>query len=184
MTAHTTDTSASVHRVDEGGVDTPAALLGMFTAMGVLVFLGSLIAAGAGGIEYQLNTFDVEGNAQEVAVVGIVVAFLVVFASFFVGGLAAGRMAHADGGWTGAASALWMILLVAIFAALGAWVGSEYNAFQRAGLPDWFSQFRRDDLEASAAVAGALAVVAARGGGDLGGRVGRRAGHRRTVSSS
>lgn len=157
-----------------GGIDTAAALMGMFTALGVLVFLGALIAAGAGGLEYQLNAFDLEGNAQELSTVGVVTAVLVVLGSFFVGGIAAGRMARYDGGINGIAAALWALLLVAIFAALGAWVGSEYNAFQQAGLPDWFSQLRlsSDEVTTVGIIAAIASVAAMFLGGYIGGKIG------------
>lgn len=163
-----------------GGVDTPAALMGMFTALGVLVFLGALIAAGAGTLEYQLNAFDIEGNAQELGIVGVIVAIIVVLASFFVGGIAAGRMARYDGGINGIAAATWALLLVAVFAALGAFVGDEYNAFQRAGLPDWFSQLRLsgDEVTTIGVIAAILSIVAMFLGAYLGGKLGE-AYHRR-----
>lgn len=163
-----------------GGVDTAAALMGMFTALGVLVFLGALITAGGGALEYQLNVFDLEGNAQEITIVGMVVAALVVLAAFFVGGIAAGRIARYDGGKNGIASALWALLLIAVFAALGVFLGAEYNAFQRAGLPDWFSQIRRGSGEATTLgiIAAAISVALMFLGGYLGGRIGE-AYHRR-----
>lgn len=155
-----------------GGIDTLAALMGMFAAMGVLVFLSALIAAGAGSLTFQLNAFDVEGNTVELAWAGVVAAAVVVFVAFVCGGWAAGRGARYDGGVNGLAAALWMLLLVAIFAALGAWVGSEYNALQMAGLPDWFSQFRRDAMTTIGVVGGILAIVAMFVGGYLGGKLG------------
>jgi uncharacterized membrane protein len=167
-----TETDMTSIRERFGGIDTPAALLGMFTALGMLMFLGALIAAGAGGIDYQLNAIDIDGNLQEVEVIGSIVAALVVFVSFLAGGWAAGRMARYDGGMNGLGAGLWFVLLVAIFAALGAFVGAEYNAFQRAGLPDWFSQFRGDDVTATAIVWGAVMVLLVLAGGYLGGRIG------------
>lgn len=157
-----------------GGIDTPAALMGMFTALGVLVFLGALITAGGGGLQYQLNAFDLEENAQELTVVGVTVAALVVLVSFLVGGVAAGRIAPYDGGQNGFAAALWALLLIAVFAALGVFFGAEYNAFQRAGLPDWFSQLRLGSGEATTlgVIAAALSVLAMFVGAYLGGRIG------------
>jgi hypothetical protein len=174
MTAEIRGTETDMASMKErfGGLDTPAALMGMFTALGVLVFLGSLIAAGAGGISYQLNSLDIEGNPLELAVGGVVVAVVVVFVSFLAGGWAAGRMARYDGGLNGMASAIWMLFLVAVFAALGAFVGAEYNAFQRAGLPDWFSQFRGDDVTAIGVIAGIAAIAVMFIGGYLGGKMG------------
>lgn len=155
-----------------GGADIVAALLGMFVSLGVLVFLGALIAAGAGGIDYQLNAIDIDGNLQDIEVVGSIVAIAVVFVSFLVGGWATGRMARYDGSVNGMGSALLFVLLVAIFGALGIWAGVEYNAFGNAGLPDWFSQFGSDELTLKAAAAAAAGVVASLLAGYIGGGLG------------
>ncbi len=157
-----------------GGVDTPAALMGMFAGLGVLVFLGALFGAGAGSIPYQLNEFDIEGNAVELATGGVLIAALVVFVSFVAGGWAAGRMARYDGGINGLAAAVWALLLIAVFAGLGLLVGAEYNAFQRAGLPDWFSQLRGETATALGVMGAILATVAMFLGAYLGGRWGER----------
>jgi amino acid transporter len=157
-----------------GGADVLAGIFGMFTALGVLVFLGSLLLAGNAGIDYQLNQIDFDGNLQEVEVVGSIVAIVVVLASFFVGGWAAGRIARYDGGINGVGVALWFILLVAIFGALGLWFGQEYNAFAGVDLPNWFGQIGAEDVTLKS-VAGALAgIVAALLGGYVGGMVGEQ----------
>jgi hypothetical protein len=161
-----------------GGADVVAGILGMFAALGTLVFLGALLAAGAGEIPYQLNQIDLDGNLQEVEVIGALVAIAVVFASFFVGGWAAGRMARYDGGINGVGVALWFILLVAIFGLLGAWFGSEYNAFAGAGLPDWFAQIGADDFTLKSIAGAAAGIVTALLGGGIGGLFGEQY-HRR-----
>lgn len=155
-----------------GKSDILASVIGMFAGFGTLVFLGALIAAGAGGIDYQLNIINEEGTLDEASVVGLILAAIFVFASFIVGGFAAGRMSRYNGGMNGLGAGLWMILLVAIFAALGAWVGAEYNAFNRAELPNWFAQIDVDDLTAMAVIASAVLVVATLAGGYIGGRLG------------
>jgi len=155
-----------------GSSDFLASIMGMFTGLGVLVFLSALIAAGAGGIDYQLNVINTEGTLDEASIVGLVVAAIVVFASFVAGGFAAGRMARYNGGINGLGAGLWMILLVAVFAALGAWVGVEYNAFGSADLPNWFAQLDVDELTTMAIVASAVLVLATLGGGYIGGRIG------------
>ena len=103
-------------------MDTPAAIAGMFTAMGVFLFLAALGAAGAGGLAFQVDTVDVEGAVEEISLVGGILALVGLFVAFLVGGWAAGRMARYDGGLNGAMTAFWMLLIV-IFAALGAWIG-------------------------------------------------------------
>lgn len=155
-----------------GKTDLLASLLGMFAGFGVLVFVSALIAAGAGGIDYQLNVINAEGNLDEASAIGLGVAALVVFASFVAGGFAAGRMARYSGGLNGLGAGLWMILLVAIFAALGAWVGAEYNAFSGADLPNWFAQVDADELTTMAIVASAVLVAVTLLGGYVGGRLG------------
>lgn len=155
-----------------GKSDFLASVIGMFAGFGTLVFLGALIAAGAGGIDYQLNIINEEGTLDEASVVGMILAAILVFVSFIVGGFAAGRMSRYNGGMNGLGAGLWLILLVAIFAALGAFVGAEYNAFNRAELPNWFAQVDVDDLTAMAAIASAVLVVATLAGGYIGGRLG------------
>ncbi len=155
-----------------GGIDTPASLGGMFAMIGTLIFLGALIAAGAGGLRYQLNAMDFEGNMQELEVVGIVVASIVVLVASFVGGWVAARIARFNGVENGVGMAIWLIALVAIFAALGAFVGQQYNAFQRVGLPDWFTQITTEDVTANAIVGAIVGIVMVFLGAVLGGVVG------------
>lgn len=155
-----------------GKSDLLASVVGMFAGLGTLVFLGALIAAGAGGIDFQLNIVNEEGALEEASVIGLIVAAVVVFVSFIVGGFAAGRMSRYNGGMNGMGAGLWLILLVAIFAALGAWVGAEYNAFNQLDLPNWFAQVDVDDLTAMAAISTAVLVVGTLAGGYIGGRLG------------
>lgn len=155
-----------------GKTDLVASVTGMFAGLGVLVFLGALIAAGAATIDYQLNMINEDGTLDEASIVGLVVAAIVVFVSFIVGGFAAGRMARYSGGLNGFGAGLWLILLLAVFAALGAWVGTEYNVFNQLDLPNWFGQIDADDLTAMAVVASAVLIVATLAGGYIGGRLG------------
>ena len=171
-----TDMSAVKERF--GGGDFLAALLGMFTALGVLVFIGALIAAGKASINYQLNLVDIDGNLDAVDVVGSIVALGVIFAAFTAGGFAAGRIARYDGGVNGFGAGLLFVLLVVIFAALGSWVGTEYNAFANSDLPNWIGQLDAPDLTLKAAAAAAGGIVAACLGGYIGGLAGE-AFHRR-----
>jgi hypothetical protein len=154
------------------GADLGASLSGMFAALGALAFLGALIAAGADSLDYQLNLIDLEGQVSEATLVGSAVALGVVFLAFLFGGWVAGRMAQFDGGINGLGAGLWLLVLAAIFALLGALVGPEFNAFGQAGLPDWFSSIRSDVRTpvAFAILAAFIAVVLA--GGYLGGRAG------------
>jgi uncharacterized membrane protein len=155
-----------------GGADLVASLLGMLAGLGMLVFLGALFAAGAANVELQTNLLNQEGTLDEVEMVGAIAAVAVVFVSFLVGGIAAGRIARFDGGMNGLGAGLWFVLLVAVFGALGAWVGEEYNAFAVADLPNWVSQIDVDEVTTAAIVMSAVFAAAILLGGWLGGRIG------------
>ena len=165
-----------------GGADIVASLLGMFAGLGTLVFLGALFAAGAANIELQTNLLNPEGTLDEVEIVGGITAVAVAFVSFLVGGIAAGRMSRFDGGMNGLGAALWFLLFLAVFAALGTWVGEEYNAFAVAELPNWVSQIDVDDVTTAAIVMSAASAAAILLGGYLGGRIGDA--HNRKVDAA
>jgi uncharacterized membrane protein len=163
---------ASIVRERYGKADLVASILGMFAAVGTLVFLGALFAAGTATIELQTNLLNQDGTLDEVETVGAIAAMVVLFVSFLVGGIAAGRMSRYDGGMNGMGTALWFLLLVTIFAALGAWVGEEYNAFALADLPNWVSQVDVENVTTTAIVMSIVSVVVILLGGYLGGRIG------------
>jgi uncharacterized membrane protein len=163
---------AAIVRERYGKADLVASVLGMFAAIGTLVFLTALFTAGAANVEPQINLLNQDGTLSEVETVGAIAAGLVLFVSFLVGGIAAGRMSRYDGGMNGMGTALWFLLLVAVFAALGAWVGEEYNAFAVADLPNWAAQVDVEEITTAAIIASAVAVVVTLLGGYLGGRIG------------
>lgn len=157
-----------------GGADLGASLSGFFAGLGALVFSGSLVAAGANELDYQLNLIDIEGVVGEASMIGAVVAIVVVFLTFLFGGWVAGRMSRFEGGKNGLGAGLWLLVFSAIFALLGALVGPELNAFGPAGLPDWFSAIRSDVRTTGALVLAVVFGAAALLGGYLGGRIGER----------
>jgi uncharacterized membrane protein len=154
----------------------------MFAALGTMIFLAALFAAGAANVELQTNLLNQEGTLDEIEMVGAIAAVAVVFVSFLVGGIAAGRMARFDGGMNGLGAGLWFLLLVAVFAALGAWVGEEYNAFAVAELPNWVAQIDVEEVTAAAIVMTAVSAAAVLLGGYLGGRIGDA--HNRKVDAA
>jgi hypothetical protein len=149
-------------------------LSGFFAGFGALVFVGALVAAGANELDYQLNLIDTQGEILQASVAGAAIALVVVFLTFLFGGWVAGRMSRFDGGKNGMGAGLWLLVLSAIFALLGALIGPEFNAFGPAGLPDWFSAIRSDVRSAGALVLALLFAVAALLGGYVGGRIGER----------
>jgi hypothetical protein len=157
-----------------GGADLGASLSGFFAGLGALVFTGSLVAAGANELDYQLNLIDVQGEVLEASMIGAAIAIVVVFLTFLFGGWVAGRMSRFEGGKNGLGAGLWLLVLSGIFALLGALVGPEFNAFGPAGLPDWFSAIRSDVRTTGALIAAVLFAAAALLGGYAGGRIGER----------
>jgi hypothetical protein len=166
-----TETGLSDIRHRFGRGDIVASLLGMLTALGTLALVAAVLAA-LTTIELQTNLINEEGALDEIEVAGTVAAVVVVFVAFLLGGIAAGRIARYDGGMNGIGAALWFLLLVAVFAALGAWVGEEYNAFAGAGLPNWMAQIDVEDVTTAAIVMSIVFVVTMFAGAYLGGRIG------------
>jgi uncharacterized membrane protein len=175
-----TDTVTARERF--GGADLVASLLGMLAGLGTLVFLAALFAAGAANVELQTNLLNQEGTLDEIEIVGAIAAVAVAFVSFLVGGIAAGRIARFDGGMNGLGAGLWFLLLVAVFGALGAWVGEEYNAFAVADLPNWVSQIDVDEVTTAAFIMSAVFAAVILLGGWLGGRIGDS--HNRKVDAA
>jgi uncharacterized membrane protein len=176
------ETDAVTARERYGGADLVASILGMLAGLGTLIFLASLFAAGAANVELQTNLLNQEGTLDEVEIIGAIAAVAVAFVSFLVGGIAAGRIARFDGGMNGLGAGLWFLLLVAVFGALGAWVGEEYNAFAVADLPNWVSQIDVDEVTTAAFIMSAVFAAAILLGGWLGGRIGDS--HNRKVDAA
>lgn len=155
-----------------GGLDIPATLVGMLTALAVLVLLGGLIGAAIGAIGYQTG---LDKAKEEVSIASLVGGLITLFIAFLVGGWAAGRIARYDGGKNGLMTAVWAILLAAILSGLGAWLGSKYDVFRNVELPQFFS---RDAATNGGIVSALVAIAAMLLGGFLGGKWGERY-HRR-----
>jgi hypothetical protein len=150
------------------GIDIPATLAGTAAAIGTLVLLAGLIGAIVGAIGYQTG---VEGAKDELSLGGLLGGIVALFVAFLVGGWVAARIARYQGATHGLLSAVWMIALAAILAALGAWAGSEFDVFSNLGLPQWFSD---DALTTSAIISGLVALAAILLGGWVGGRWGEQ----------
>jgi MFS family permease len=156
-----------------GGIDFPASLVGMLTALAMLVLLGGLVGAAVDAIGYQTG-LDRE-NVEDISVGSFIGGLVVLFVAYLVGGWAAGRIARYDGVRNGLMTGIWTIILAAILAGLGVWLGDEYDVFANVDLPQWFNE---DAVTTAAVVSGAIAIVTMLFGGLLGGLWGTRY-HRR-----
>jgi len=172
------DVGVATARERFGGIDLPATLVGMLTALAMLVLLGGIVAAALGAIGYQkgLDTDDVTASSvDEISLAGLIGGVALLFLAYLVGGWAAARIARYDGPRNGLMTGIWTLLLAAVLSGLGAWLGAEYDVLRNVDLPQWFS---RDAVTAGAIVSGVVAILAMLLGGLLGGAWGERY-HRR-----
>ena len=166
------DVGVSEARNRFGGLDIPATLVGMLTALAVLVLLGGLIGAAIGAIGYQTG---LDKAKEELSIASLVGGLITLFIAFLIGGWAAGRIARYDGGRNGLLTAVWAIVLAAVLSGLGAWLGAKYDVFRNVELPQFFS---RDAATIGGIVSALVAIAAMLLGGFLGGKWGERY-HRR-----
>ena len=68
------ESEAAMVRERYGKADLVASVLGMFAALGTLVFLTALFAAGAANVEPQINLLNQDGTLSEVETVGAIAA--------------------------------------------------------------------------------------------------------------
>jgi len=168
------DPYAGIHAARErfGGIDIPASLVGMLTALSTVLILAGLVGAAFGVVGYQTG---LEQDAQDLSNGSLIGGVAILFVAYLIGGWAAGRIARYDGARNGFATGVWTLVFGAIMAALGAWAGSEYDVFQNVELPQWFDS---DAFTTTAIASGIGAIAAMFAGGILGGLWGERY-HRR-----
>jgi ABC-type transport system involved in cytochrome c biogenesis permease subunit len=136
-----------------GGIDLPAGLVGMLTAIAVLVLLGGLVGAAIGAIGYQTGLSG--DNVEDISLASLIGGLVVLAIAYVVGGWTAGRIARYDGARNGLMTAVWTIVLAGALSVLAAWFGSEYDVFANVQLPQWFD---RDALTSTALASGIAAV--------------------------
>jgi hypothetical protein len=168
------DPYAGIHAARErfGGIDIPASLVGMLTALSTVLILAGLVGAAFGVVGYQTG---LEESAEDLSIGSLIGGVAILFVAYLIGGWAAGRMARYDGARNGFATGIWTLVFGAILAALGAWAGTEYDVFQNVELPQWFDS---DAFTMAAIASGIGAIVAMFLGGIIGGIWGARY-HRR-----
>ena len=163
-----------------GGIDIPATLVGMLTALALLVLLSGLVGAAIGAIGYQTG---LEDTADDLSIASLIGGLIALFIAFVIGGWAAARIARYDGARNGLMTAVWTIVLAAILSGLAAWLGDKYDVFRNVDLPQWFST---DALTVGGIISAIVAIATMLAGGLLGGIWGERY-HRRadaTIAST
>jgi MFS family permease len=170
----TTDPYAGIVAARErfGGIDIPASLVGMLTALSTTLILAGLVGAAFGAVGYQTG---LESDVEDLSLASMIGGVAVLFVAYLIGGWAAGRIARYDGARNGFATGIWTLILAAILAGLGAWIDSEYDVLRNVDLPQWWST---DALTTAAIISGIAAIAAMFVGGIIGGLWGERY-HRR-----
>jgi hypothetical protein len=147
--------------------DVPAQVAGMLSAVGCVVLLGGIVA-GMTTLGYR---WGVEAGREDLTLGGLIVGGIVLLFAFFVGGWSAGRMTRFNGSGTGLMSAVWFLFVLALVAAVGAWIDESYNFLDEARLPDWFDP---DEQTIAAWVSSIGLAILGLGAAMIGGRIGKR----------
>jgi len=150
-----------------GGFDLMASIAGLLAGIGMMAVLAGL-AGGVGTVGYQL---DVERGAEELSTGGFIAGAVIVVLSFLVAGWVAGRASRYDGGRNGAITSCLFVVLSAVLAGLGAWLGDEYNVFANIRVPQWFTSQATTLTAVLSAIVGIIVILAC---GWLGGKIGER----------
>jgi hypothetical protein len=159
----------AANRAAFGGVDLPASLVGMLTALAMLVLLGGIIGAAIGAIGYQTGLSG--DNVEDIGLASLIGGIAVILVAYLVGGWTAGRIARYDGARNGLMTGVWTIVLAAILSTLAYFFGNEYDVLRNVDLPQWFD---RDALTTAAIVSGVVTVATMLFAGLLGGLWGSR----------
>lgn len=146
------------------GFDLAATLGGLLAALGALVLLSGVLSAIVGA------TSQTGADETSLSAGGAIGGLVALFLALLAGGWVAGRMARHRGGRHGLTTAVWMIVLIGLLAALGAWLGDRFDLVDRLGL----SQVIGDNADVIALVLGLAALALMLLGGWLGGRLGER----------
>lgn len=157
-----------------------SSLMGMLAGLGMLVLISALLTAGAILLNLEFDIVAANGDLQQLSVIALSVAALVILASTVVGGFVAGRTARHGGAGVGIGASLWLTVVLAGFAGLIIWLGDISNTFDGFDLADRLSGINTADLTTAAAITGGGLFVLALLGGLLGGRFGQTEGRAAT----
>jgi hypothetical protein len=152
-----------------GGVDFPASLVGMLTALAMVVLLGGLVGAAIGAVGYQTGLSG--DTVEDITIASLIGGLAVLFVAYLVGGWTAGRIARYDGARNGLMTGIWTVVLAAVLSALAAFFGNEYDVFADVNMPQWFD---RDAVTTAAIISGVVAIATMLIAGLLGGLGGTR----------
>lgn len=157
-----------VYRPQRSGV--LASLIGMLAGLGmftILVAISSTVALVA-GVEVDL----VNGELDQLSVVGLAAAAAILLVSCFVGGFVAGRVARYRGMVPGLGSALWLLAVLAGLGGLALLVNEFSPTFDGIDLADRLATLDASNLALAGAIAAGAVFLLSLVTGLLGGRLG------------
>jgi amino acid transporter len=164
-------------RAEYGGLNWGAAFFGWLVAVGMAaILIGLLSAAGAAFGLSEVSESEANSNAETIGLVGGILLIATLVIAYYCGGYVSGRMSRFDGARQGFGTWAIGLAVTIVLAVAGAVFGSEYNVYERLGLPR--IPVDEGTLTAGAAIALAAVVVltllAAMGGGKAGERYHRK----------
>ena len=164
-------------RAEYGGLNWGAAFFGWLVAVGMAaLLLGLLSAAGAAFGLSEVSESEANSNAETIGIVGGILLIATLVIAYYCGGYVSGRMSRFDGARQGFGTWALGLAVTLVLAVAGAVFGSEYNVYERLGLPR--IPIDEGTLTAGAAIALAAVVIltllAAMGGGKAGERYHRK----------
>jgi hypothetical protein len=155
-----------------GGLNWGAAFFGWLVATGMsAILLAILVAAGAATGLTNLSSSAAKQDAATIGIGGGIALVIVLLVAYYAGGYVAGRMSRFDGGRQGFGVWAIGIILILLFAAAGALLGSEYNVLGSLHLPR--IPIKEGTLATGGAIALVVAILGTLGAAIVGGRVGR-----------
>jgi hypothetical protein len=142
-------------------VDARAALYGAAAALAVAAALGALLVGVIAAVDSEWSS-SINDPDQRLTVIGLVWGAMVLFVAGLTGGYVAGRKTRADGGASGLATSVAVLVVLAVVVLLVLATGL-------VDVPHWFTQYA---LAVAAAAVGVNASLGMLAGGFVGGGMG------------
>jgi len=151
-----------------GGMDFPAALIGMLVALALVIILSGIATAVASS---SWNVSDALSNLNTAATGAAILAAVILFFSFFVGGWATGRASRFDGVGNGIFAGLLAVLAAILIGVATAYWGNEYSVFSSI---NFHHQVNSNNLTTWGVISGLVALAIIIAASALGGLLGER----------
>jgi len=151
-----------------GGMDFPAALIGMLVALAMVIILSGIATAVASA---NWNVSDALANLNTAVTGGAILAGAILFVSFLVGGWATARASRFDGVGNGILAGLLAVLAAILIGVATAYWGTEYSVIPSINV---HHQVNSNNLTWWGVISGLVALGIVVAASALGGLLGER----------